>query len=443
MKKILIISYKFAPENHIGSLRATKLAKYFSSDGFTVDVITRKHEKELDGGFPANELEKVNRIIEIDHSMSYKKNNAKVTGWLTKEKSGNNSQSPVVKKADFTTRGRLHRILSYSFRQLLVFYKSYDFYRQFKDYMKRNMKDFVDYDVVLSSFGPIGSLTCGHYCKKRLRNVIWICDFRDPMCTEFTPFLFRVILKGIQERALRAADYVTIVSRGYMQRICGNRFSDRTRLITNGYDREDYKSGDDASQGRFRFTYVGVLYEGKRDISPLFRVFRELVDESVIDSHDLEFVYAGNDFNYLTKQAAKYGMQSILVDRGIVNRDDCLQLQFASRYLVLATWNHRGEEGVFPGKFLEYMLINKPIISLVNGDLPDSEVSLVMAETNLGIPYEEARHDTDYATLKEYVKNEYLRFESGMQPDFQPDRKAIDNYDYRNIARKFEELFSM
>ena len=45
-------------------------------------------------------------------------------------------------------------------------------------------------------------------------------------------------------------------------------------------------------------------------------------------------------------------MQDIVKSVGKIPRKECLELQFTSDMLVLSTWNNKGEEGVFPGKFL-------------------------------------------------------------------------------------------
>ena len=434
MKKVLIISYLFAPDNKIGSVRPTKIAKYFALNDICVDVVTKNHAEDQNNGLNTHDLVNINRIIEIDHSAYFK----------CKVRSSNNIKYGIKQKLLADKESKLHKMLGILFRWIMDLYQSYDFYKQFKIYYKNNLKRFKGYDVVISTFGPAASLFCGYYLKKYQRDITWVCDFRDPMVVEFSPCYSRLILSIIQKKACIAADYVTAVSRGYLHRICRNNFKNKAFFIPNGYDNDDYyMSANNISENRFSFTYAGYLYEGKRDISPLFAVFKELIDEGYMYKGDVVFEYAGDEFNILVKQAKKYNMNDILFNHGFLNRDACLQLQFSSRFLVLSTWNNKGEEGVFPGKFLEYMLIKKPIISIVVGNLPNSEVTEVMDAANLGVSYESVRHDTDYSALREYIKKEYLRFKEGLGPDFSPKTEVIEHYNYKNIAKQFEELFDI
>lgn len=433
MKKILIISYLFAPDNQIGSIRPTKLAKYWSANGFRVDVITKNHNSVVyDNSIDERDLHAIHKIITIDHSSDFKKRYQKFvppTNKLTLKK-----DFPVKRKS------KARSLLSFTYRQMLDFYRSFDFYKQFKLYILRNMASLHEYDIIFSSYGPLSSLLCGYCVKKYFPKICWVSDFRDPLITESTPFLFRPLLSLIQNKTCNTADILTTVSKGYKKRIFNNKFINKSWLMTNGYDEGDNLNG--SAGHNFSFVYVGSLYEGKRDLSPLFSVLNGLVDEDAIDVNNLVFKYAGNDFSFLYSQALAFNMHHILQNYGHLGRDSCLQLQFSARFLVLSTWNSTGEEGVFPGKFLEYMLINKPIISIGDGNLPNSEVTQVMEEAHLGVSYESIRHDVDFAILKDYIKSEYKRFKQGLEPNFVPKNEVLERYNYRNIAKQFEELFN-
>lgn len=111
-----------------------------------------------------------------------------------------------------------------------------------------------------------------------------------------------------------------------------------------------------------------------------------------------------------------------------------------SDMLVLSTWNEKGEEGVFPGKFLEYMLIGKPIVSVVDGNIPESEVKQVMTEGNFGVTYEAANSTEDFALLKEYIKKQYDKVTNGENVEFEPNKDVLDRYNYENIMQRIEDL---
>lgn len=70
MRKILIVSYLFAPENAIGALRPTKLAKYLSLKGNTVDIVTISTKTKIDE-ILVNDMQYPRKINELKHSGFY------------------------------------------------------------------------------------------------------------------------------------------------------------------------------------------------------------------------------------------------------------------------------------------------------------------------------------------------------------------------------------
>ena len=125
---------------------------------------------------------------------------------------------------------------------------------------------------------------------------------------------------------------------------------------------------------------------------------------------------------------------------GRLSRKDCLALQSDSRFLLLSTWNDKREKGVFPGKFLEYMLLEKPIIAVVSGNLGESEVAQVMKETRLGFCFEEVDGKAGEEKLFAYLCQDWNRCRKGLPPDFHPKKDVIRQYDWEYLIEKFEEL---
>lgn len=416
--KILIISYLFAPNNEIGAIRPTKLSDFLSQHGNIVDVISYGY-KGADG------LE-----IPVNIRQHYMFKSTPIDSETKKSKNVISGKRNNV----FIQSAKEH------YRTLLELKRT----KPFVDFclnLYRNNLQKENYDLVFSSFGPIASLLCGLKIKKLNPDTKWICDFRDPILTDRTPLFFKPYFAALQNDACKTADRIVAVSNGYLKRICRGKYSNKSYVITNGYDRRDIPLiPKDLKNDVIEFTYAGTLYEGKRKITPLFRALRELIDEKKIDCRNIRFNYAGNDFPFLLMQAKKYGFESILVNHGRLSRKDCLSLQAKSDFLVLSTWNNKGEEGVFPGKFLEYMLFNKPIIALVDGNIADSEVAMVMREGNLGVVYEEKNSESDYAEMKKYFLNTFSEFYTTGKIEFLPSENVLNRYDYGNIVTKIEEL---
>ena len=418
MKKILILAYRYPPQSGIGSVRPSKLVKYLTADGYSPDVISVCHGSAPDDG-----------VIRIPH------------GRLA-EKLLSRRRTPAAPQAGESLRRKsLASAIKQALRNIIYhYYISLDYYHSFKKYYRAHRSDFKKYDVVLSTASPTAVIFCAQHLKRKLPQVRWICDFRDPLvCPEQFPRWENRINRFLQNRACKDADCVVTVSEGFFARICSERFSDKSYIIPNGFDREDIAEISSVPDTGFSFAYTGVLYGSKRDLSPLFTALNELCSEGKIDIDDISLLYAGTEGTIFKNAAEKSGLGGCVTDLGLVSREESIKLQRSSRFLILATWNTPTEQGVFPGKILEYMVCERPVIALVSGSEPNSEVTKAVERLGLGISCEQARSG-DFTKLKEYLLSEYHRFKNGLPPDFSPDRDAVENYSWERLIKKFEYI---
>lgn len=418
MKKILILAYRYPPQSGIGSVRPSKLVKYLTADGYSPDVISVCHGSAPDDG-----------VIRIPHGRLAEK----LLSRRRTPAAPQAGESPRRKSPVSAVKKSVHNLIYH-------YYISIDYYLNFKKYYRSHRFDFEKYDVVLSTALPAAVIFCAQYLKKKLPRVRWICDFRDPLvCPEQFPRWENRINRFLQNRACKKADTVVTVSEGFFARICSECFSDKSYIIPNGFDREDIAEISSVPDTGFSFAYTGVLYGSKRDLSPLFTALNELCSEGKIDIDDISLLYAGTEGTIFKNAAEKSGLGGCVTDLGLVSREESIKLQRSSRFLILATWNTPAEQGVFPGKILEYMVCERPVIALVSGSEPNSEVTKAVERLGLGISCEQARSG-DFTKLKEYLLSEYHRFKNGLFPDFSPDRDAVENYSWERLVKKFEYI---
>lgn len=415
--KVLFVSYYYPPNNAIGAVRPSKMIEKLTQDGYEIDLFTY--------GYTDNDtFEETETSIKKYVVNSQKRDVNLKTASLKKKK-----ESRLLAEI------KRHYITFLSMKRDKVFMDK--FKKTYDEMLSRN-----SYEAVFTTFGPLCALQAGLYVKKKNPEVKWICDFRDPVVVEFSPKLFRPYFRYLQNKACKKADCVVAVSAGYLKRICRKKYKDKSYMIPNGYDLRDrvHFSDREIDNSYLRIVYVGALYLGKRDLSPVFKVLSELIDEKKIDRNKVVFEYAGSEFHVLEAQAERYGVESILHNNSKLPRKECLELQFLSHLLVLSTWNNKGEEGVFPGKFLEYMLIGRPILAVVDGNLKNSEVKQVMSEGRFGITYESACDSEDFGRLKDYIKEQYNNVMLGDGVHFSPEQSVLDRYNYDNIIKRIEAL---
>lgn len=415
MKRILIVSELFYPQNAIGALRPTKIRDSLIQKGYVVDVITKSFSNQ-------NEDSENGRILRLD---------------AIEEAVNKRSTVTVIQK-----NNRLIRELKRAKRTILSIKRGKQYCNRVMDFIEKHNIAMSDYTAIITTFGPVSSVMIGLAIKKEFQDVNWVCDFRDPMVVEEVSVFLKPLMALLQNKACKSADHIVTVSNGYLRRICGNKYMSKRHMIPNGYDTADIAISESCipPTDLLHITYVGALYEGKRKITPLFQALRELANEGKADLNKICFDYAGGDGAFLCAQADEFGLGSIVHDHGILPRNECLKLQFSSHLLVLSTWNNRGEEGVFPGKFLEYMLIGKPIIAITDGNLPNSEVTSVMREGRLGVAYETARANEDFSQLKQYVYACYTEWAQKGSITFEPVQEVLDRYNYDHIIKQIEGL---
>ena len=421
MKKVLIVSDLFFPSAAVGAVRPSKIAKRLTSDGYCVDVFTRYPIGEGAGEY-------------CNKCFSFQSGSA-----LNVMKKEENVKRTGIKKILFEKFNFLYMSLLKIKSNLQTNRRNKQMLNAFKAFVAENPQE---YDAVFTTFGPVGSLLCGLYYKKKFPQVKWICDFRDPAVVSQCGPLKNFFRRLKEQKSCKLADEIVTVSNGYMKRICGDKYTEKRHMIPNGYDRADMVySGEKAeASDKLSLAYVGIFYGFMRDLRPVFRAIKELVDEGLADKDKICINYAGSDNRTILAQAEECSVKDFIVSHGVLAREDCLKLQFGSDILLLSTWNTEKECGVFPGKLLEYMLIGKPIVTTVTGDVPDSEVAQVVREGNLGIVYEEVNGREDFAKLKEYILTQYNYKINGKELPFNPEQSVLDRYNYDTIIKRIEAL---
>ena len=422
MKRILIVCDYFFPSTSIGAVRPSKITKMLINHGYSVDVFTRYQVKTGTLNFGAN----------IFGFKNAEKDNSIRNNHIQTERTG-------IKRFLFDNFTTIYNFL-YKIKAAMLANKSNkEMVSAFKNFVAKNDSD---YDVIFSTFGPLSSLLCGLYYKKTHPDTKWICDFRDPAVVSQVGPVRRFFLRFKEQQACKLADEIVAVSNGYIDRICGEKYKEKRHMIPNGYDKADLVYNDMVSDEYdfLSLVYVGILYGQMRDVTPIFEALKELSVEGKIDLNKVKFNYAGIDYVNLKKQADIFEMSDIIINHGVLPRCECLKLQFSSDLLVLSTWNTKKEYGVFPGKLLEYMLIRKPIVTTVSGDVPYSEVAQVVKEGNLGIVYEEINRTKDLKSLKSYLESAYNHKLKDRFIPFEPNQAVLDRYCYESIVSQIESI---
>lgn len=426
MKRILIVSYYFAPQNLIGAVRPTKLAKYLARMGHEVTVVCGTGMGVGEDPTLARDLQELKHV----HT---------VAEWnpLRKIRSGKAASAPVsapAASAPSAQKPSFKRRLADVVYRYLRWMAECSFGRRA---VKKLREIGGSYDVVFSSYAPVSVHETAHWAKKHGMAKRWIADFRDEVGL---PFQWQ---KGRKERFLRMLRREADVLCGVSQGILDVMEMPAARVLNNGFDREDLPETapikvDDCLRvvycGQFNMGRKGV---GDRDVTPMMKALRTLVDEGVLEKERIRLVYAGREGALMRRYAAAYGLESCVEDCGQVSREMSIALQKSADILLMASWHTPEQKGILTGKLFEYMMMDKPIVCCMSGELAGSGVKQVLSETGMGFCCEQAAGEKDEQALLAYVRRLAA---NGCQPQDKRE-EAVERYAYPGLARQLEGWF--
>lgn len=433
--KILIVARHFGPENTIGAVRSTKFAKYLARMGHDVTVYACAPEVDVSDALLADDI-KTLRIYRITNGVFYR---AVHDFFAAFDRTRGNRPQKSAAKAQPAERGKrsfLPSIFQLMYRVMWVWCDR-DFTRRYRACTRA---DRTAYDAIFSSWNTNCSHDIALDLMKRGRAKRWVADFRDAYLPVFPKLAKNRDAERFLSRVYARADAVTAA---FPSVLADNRVPQdkRAMVLFNGFDPEDLARIESAepADGLFRIAYCGQIYD-KQDFSPVFRAVAELCAEGLIDKTRVALDYAGQSADRFLSQAAAAGLAERVRDHGFLPRQEALALEKRARVLLFAAWSSDDKPAIFPAKFLEYMMMDRPVVCAVAGERGGSLPAEVVARARLGVCAEETGGEADYGALKRYLSEQYARFAADEAPLFDPDREYIARFSYPNLARTLEKL---
>ena len=431
--RVLLITRSFSPDSNVASKRVSYFAKYLKEYGHDVYVIR--------SGFiftkPDAEL---SENIRGCHVFSYEGNNSDAERYDRGEYVSN--EMPYV-----VSPGKgLPSIPREMIKKL--YHNVWDTFRFYVHHGRRIRRKIIDlylkspelrgFDIVLSTFSPLGCLQAGRIISQR-EQCGWVVDFRDLMDNGTFPWLLRFINYFTQKRYLRQADCCLCVSEGNAARLagmCKGKYEERVYCVPNGFINQNSVETRTTMDGRLRICYTGSVYGGGRfNALPLFRSLRN----AKIQPSDIEIAYAGNDCTILMQQAEAFGYAESVINHHYLSRTETAQLQASSDLFLLISWNTKHDQGILTGKFYEALQHRKPIVALVSGDVPNSELKQLIDQYRLGICCEEMDISDSETVLSAYLRKQFDQKRAGKPIEYHPDESVFTRFEYGAIVRELEK----
>lgn len=441
--KILIVSRYFAPDNTVGAIRWTKFAKYLTRLGHDVTVYAMEPKMKIKDPILERDAKEILRVYTIRHGRFYRtvhdffaaKDPTAGTGKLDlkqalRGEAVDRDPSPGRPSAVLKI---MEKALMFSYHVMNIWSED-DFVRMYRRYTKA---DSLTYDVVIGTWSTNASLRVARDMKKRGRAKRFVADFRDKCVSSWPELTGNRDTARLLKKTYRDADLVTVTIE---EQAMENNVpaSIPHMLLENGFDPEDLDGigAEQRPSGEIRLAYLGQIYPGVQDFSPLFRALRAISDSDPDLVSRVRLEYAGQSFPVLYGQAADFGMERVLRNHGFVSRAEALRLEKNADLLLLTVWDNRKSE-VLPAKLLEYMMMDRPVLAMITGDRRDRLVKRIMDTTCLGYTCEEADPSSGDA-LHAWLGDALRRASQDGRVPFLPSSGAIGHYAYPSAAKRLE-----
>jgi len=426
-KKILIITYYWPPAGGPGVQRWLKFAKYLPEFGWKPVIYTPENpsypllDESLMKDVP-KDLDIVKTKIWEPYQLAEKLNKSN-----KKFKAG---QFDVGKNQSWKSKLSIWVRGNFFIPDARVFWvkPSVKFLEQ---YLKENQ-----IEVVVTSGPPHSLHLIGLHLKKKLPNLKWIADFRDPW-TEISYYKHLKLTKSsdqkhrqLESEVFRNADITLATS--YTDAENFRKNGANALCITNGFDESDSNTQIlkfSNTQTKFTLSYIGVL-EQLRNPENLWKALNDLVTENEEFAEQFTLKFAGRIDDKILNLIEHSNLKNHILNLGYLSHDKAIEEMQTSEILLITNFPNDSSKGIIPGKIFEYLATGKQIISF---GPKDADVSKILNETQAGKHFS---YD-DSGKIKEFILEKFELWKDG---NLSENTQNIEQFSRKNLTKKLAEI---
>jgi len=410
LKNCLIITTKFPPSGGIGVQRVTKFAKYLPEYGYKPIVVTIPVWSDRSRKDPS-------MLNELDPGLE------------------------IFRPFYFDYRKIIPGDVAKLFRGLERKYLFPDSFRIWCPFALKRIKKISSEKKIDVVFVTCKSFSLMHLIKplKELLGVPVILDLRDPFSFNYynidKPEEYKKRTLELEKESFSNASAITTVTPFITEKYRSLYPDSKIFKITNGFDPSDFPEPSKATPAselkEFSIGYNGT-FSKMVPLDTVAKVLCRLFDEDKIDIK----------LNLATPMDQSTVKRSLsgLIDRGLLNyrgflphRESILKL-YESNILLMVLADDKKTEGVYSGKILEYLNIDRPVLLL---NRKGSNLDELIDSTRKGITV----NINDEVDIRNAVMKFYSDWKS-RSGFLTPDLNEISKYNLKNLTKNLSEIMN-
>jgi glycosyltransferase involved in cell wall biosynthesis len=279
----------------------------------------------------------------------------------------------------------------------------------------------------------------GYFLKKRIPNLKWISDLRDPWTNIFFEkdlpysFISKWINKQIERKTLSYANLLTTVSKKIAQDYQIKFPKLACKVITNGFDASDISENKTTLKNKetLTFSYTGTLFN-LYNMPVFWNAISEILKDNPEYLSKIEIEIAGSISPEVLDSFKALDIQSVIKYHGYVNHDKLNEIANRTDVFLLTT-PRVNNNGILTGKVFEYLAYLKPILCVTD---PLNNLSELIQTTQSGIVI-----DFDDIIKMKNVLNQIIHdFEN--QNISKNDFNNISQYSRQNLTHQLSEYLN-
>lgn len=419
-RKVLILSYYFAPTPSAGAVRMGGLVKYLPSLGWQTTVLTprrpdrRPETPDIVETDDADMAVTVKRVLGLDRGAALKD----------------------LVSGDATAPGtglRLKARLIDALKGLVAFPDTNRGWIPIATEAARRLIAEQPFDLVLTTSPPPSAHVAGRRIKSS-SGLPWVADLRDLWSDDrfsTAPGWRRTVDRRHERRTLKPADALVTVSEPLAEELGALHPGVPTHTVLNGFDPGLVNPGEPLPKN-FTITHTGTYHQGRRDPSLLFEAAGNLIRRGRLPRERFRIRLFVKHEPWLSAMAERYGVADVvdLVPWG--SHAGAVRAQRRSHALLLLHWGGPREAGVVTAKVFEYLAARRPILVLGGGP---GALRDLLDDTRAGLQV------TSAGRLENQLSSWWEEFERTGTLTWHGDPKRIERYSHIRMAREFAAVF--